>query len=88
MYGMMTGTISSGVLLLRELDPQMETPAANNLVVGSSFAILFGIPMLILIGMAPKSDLMLLVTFICLILYYIILLQVALRVGTKKEKSK
>jgi ESS family glutamate:Na+ symporter len=55
MYGMMTGTISSGVLLLREIDPMFETPAANNLVTGSSFAVIFGAPMLVLIGMAPGS---------------------------------
>ena len=84
MYGMMTGTISSGVLLLREIDPNLETPAANNLVVGSSFAILFGVPMLVLIGMAPKSVSMLFLSFLCFVIYYIILLLVALKVGNKK----
>lgn len=63
MYGMLTGTISSGVLLLREIDPGFDTPAANNLVTGSSFAIIFAAPMLILIGMAPKSTVM---TFVVL----------------------
>lgn len=85
MYGMMTGTISSGVLLLREIDPQMKTPAANNLVVGSSFAILFGIPMLVLIGMAPKSTAMLFLSCACFVTYYIILLFVALKTGNKKK---
>ncbi|MCL1817195.1 MAG: hypothetical protein FWG43_06315, partial [Clostridiales bacterium] len=55
MYGMMTGTISSGVLLLREIDPMFKTPAANNLITGSGMAILFGAPMLALIGIAPVS---------------------------------
>ena len=58
MYGMMTGTISSGVLLLREIDPEFKTPAANNMLTGSSFAILIGAPMLLLIGIAPNSELM------------------------------
>ena len=35
MFGMLTGTISSGVLLLREIDPDLRTPASNNLVTGS-----------------------------------------------------
>ncbi|MDD4680061.1 MAG: sodium:glutamate symporter, partial [Clostridia bacterium] len=74
MYGMMTGTISSGVMLLREVDPLYKTPAANNLLRGSSFGILFGAPMLILIGMAPKSDLMLLIVFLLLIVYEVFLL--------------
>jgi ESS family glutamate:Na+ symporter len=55
MYGMMTGTISSGVLLLREIDPAFKTPAANNLLSGSGTAILFGAPMLALIGIAPTG---------------------------------
>jgi len=73
-FGMMTGVISSGILLLREIDPKFETPAANNLVLGSSFAIGFGIPMLILIGMAPKSDMMAIVTLGCCVAYFFILL--------------
>ena len=78
MFGMMTGTISSGVLLLRELDPQMKTPAGNNLVIGSSCAILLAIPLLILVGMAPKSTAFVFLTLGCLIVYYFILLGIAL----------
>ena len=76
MYGMMTGTISSGILLLREVDPQMETPAANNLVIGSSFAILLAIPLLAVVGIAPKSTLMTFVTLGIVIVYYFILLAI------------
>lgn len=55
MYGMLTGTISSGILLVREVDPNFETPAANNLVSGSGLGIAFGAPVLLLISLAPKS---------------------------------
>ncbi len=55
MYGMMTGTISSGVLLLREIDPALRTPAANNLITGSSFGILLGAPVLVFVGLAARS---------------------------------
>ena len=58
MYGMMTGTISSGVLLLREIDPGLSTPAANNLITGSSFGIILGAPVLVFVGLAPRSDMM------------------------------
>jgi ESS family glutamate:Na+ symporter len=50
------------VLLLREIDPNLETPAANNLVIGSSFGIVLGAPVLVLVGLAPKSDLLCWVT--------------------------
>jgi len=52
---MLTGTISSGIILLREADPLFETPAAKNLVYQQLWAIVFGFPMLLLMGIAPQS---------------------------------
>lgn len=74
MFGMMTGTISSGVLLLREIDGEFTTPAANNLLLGSSFAILFGAPVLALVGLAPLSDGMCWLTLFLLVIYMALLL--------------
>lgn len=84
MYGMLTGTISSGVILLRGIDPSFKTPAANNLLTGSSFGILLGAPMLILIGMAAESDIMLFMTLGLLVLYLIPLLFIMLKRRRKK----
>jgi len=55
MFGMLTGTASTGVILLREVDPNFETPAANDLIIGSTTAIFFGFPILLLVGIAPIS---------------------------------
>ena len=55
MYGMLTGTASTGVILVREIDPTFETPAANNLIYQQLWAIVFGFPMLLLLGFAPIS---------------------------------
>lgn len=85
MYGMLTGTISSGVLLLRELDPSFKTPAANNLLAGSSFGIAFGAPILLLIGLAPESDSMLFLAIGLLIVYLILLLLFMLKVKHRKN---
>ncbi len=87
MYGMMTGTISSGVLLLREVDPEFKTPAANNLILGSSFAIVFGAPILLLVGIAPNSPIMTFITLGILVVYAALLLLFMLKVGTKRTKS-
>lgn len=87
MYGMLTGTISSGILLLREIDPEFETPAANNLLTGSSFAIVFGAPMLVLIGMAPKSDMMLFITIGLMALYLGLLLLIITKANRRKAKK-
>lgn len=74
MYGMLTGTISSGILLLREIDPNFDTPAANNLITGSSFGIIFGIPMLILISIAASSTAMLYVSLGIIAVYLAVLI--------------
>lgn len=87
MYGMLTGTISSGILLLREVDPQLSTPAANNLVVGSSFGILLGAPVLILVGLAAKSPAMCFLTLILAAVYLLILDLLIFKVGRKPKKS-
>ena len=78
MFGMLTGTISSGVLLLREIDPELSTPAANNLITGSSFGIVLGAPILVLVSLAARSELLCWVTlgiallylcFLCLLIF-------------------
>ena len=53
----------------------LATPAANNLVVGSSFGIVLGAPVLILVGIAPRSPwlVVLLAAVYCAILYWVIL---------------
>ncbi len=55
MFGMLTGTASNGMILLREIDPRFETPAANNLVLQTIPALAFGFPVLLLVGFAPQS---------------------------------
>jgi len=49
-YGNMTGTLQSGLLLLRILDEKMESPVSYNLVYGSGLALVLGFPLLILIN--------------------------------------
>jgi len=88
MFGMMTGTISSGILLVREIDPDFKTPAANNLVSGSGVAIAFGAPMLILISMAPKSTVSTFVVLGLLAVYYLILVGVMCIKGKKTEPAE
>ena len=87
MYGMLTGTLSSGVLLLREIDPNFETPAANNLVVGSSFGIIFGAPLLVLISLAAENDLMVWVTFGLIVIYLVLLLLFMFKIRGRKKAA-
>lgn len=54
-YGMYTGTASTGIMLLRELDPDFATPAADNLVYQNLPAMVIGFPIMILATMAPTQ---------------------------------
>lgn len=55
LYGMQTGTASTGTILLRELDPHFETQAADNIVYHQLWGIVFGLPFMLLMGFFPKS---------------------------------
>jgi len=85
MFGMLTGTISSGILLVREIDPNFETPAANNLVSGSGVGIGFGAPILILIGLAPKSTQLCLICLCLLAVYMVILIFIMQIIGLSQK---
>ncbi len=58
MYGMLTGTASTGIILLRELDPDFKTPVSDNLVYQNFPAIVFGFPMMLLANLAPEQPLL------------------------------
>ena len=58
MYGMLTGTASTGIILLREIDGDFKTPEADNLVYQNFPAMVFGFPILLLATMAPTKPYM------------------------------
>lgn len=83
-FGMLTGTISTGMALIKSIDPKLETDAANNLVFGSAVGMAFGTPLLVIINlpiMAYTEDQPQLyaLTLITLALYFLILLGLILR---------
>ncbi len=53
MYGMLTGTASTGIILLREIDGDFRSPASDNMVYQNFPAIVFGFPLMLLATMAP-----------------------------------
>ena len=85
MFGMLTGTISSGVLLLREIDPDLKTPASNNLVTGSSFGIIFGAPVLLLVSFAAKGQNTALITLGLVFVYLFLLLLFIFKAHGRKK---
>ncbi len=49
-FGMLTGTASTGMILLREADPNLESPVSENLVYQNLPAIVLGFPVLLIAG--------------------------------------
>ena len=67
MYGMLTGTASTGVILLREIDKDFKTPAADNLVYQNFPAIVFGFPIMLLAKLAPEKPVITLIILFALL---------------------
>jgi ESS family glutamate:Na+ symporter len=88
MFGMLTGTASNGMILLREIDPKFETPAANNLVLQTLAAIVLGFPMLLLMGFAPQSMKATWITLGILVAFWAVLTVFMLRKKIFKKKQK
>jgi len=81
MFGMMTGTVSNGMALLREVDPNYSSGAAENLVLGSGTGLFFGFPLMIvltipILGISTGQPIMFLYTFIAFIAYLAVLLTI------------
>ena len=74
MYGMLTGTASTGIVLLRELDPDFETPASENLVYQNFPAMLFGFPMMLLAAIAPVKPILTLIIMAAYLTVMLVLL--------------
>ncbi len=70
MYGMLTGTASTGVALLREIDGKFKTPVSENLVYQNFPAIVFGFPMMLLATLAPQKPIL---TFVLLFLFFVVM---------------
>ena len=85
MYGMLTGTASTGVILLREADPEFKTPVSDNLVYQNFPAIVFGFPMMLLANLAPKQPVL---TLGILVAFLIVMNLILFREQLFKRKNK
>ncbi len=85
MYGMLTGTASTGTILLREIDGEFQTPAADNMVYQNFPAIVFGFPLMILATLAPKKPIL---TFAILIGFYLVMNVILFRSFIFKKRKK
>ena len=87
MYGMLTGTASTGLILLREQDNHLESCAADNMVYQNLPAIVFGFPLLFIATYAPQNP----IVATCLVAGFFVVLNVILFrkwIFKKRKKSE
>ena len=85
MYGMLTGTASTGVILLREIDSEFKTPAADNMVYQNFPAIVFGFPLMLLATLAPVKPIL---TLIILFVFFVVMNVILFRSLIFRKKNK
>ena len=85
MFGMLTGTASTGVILLREIDGDFKTPAADNMVYQNLPAIVFGFPMMLLATLAPVKPTL---TMIILVAFFLVMNVILFRSFIFKRRKK
>lgn len=85
MYGMLTGTASTGIILLREIDKDFKTPASDNMVYQNFPAIVFGLPIMFLATLAPVRPILTLGIFVA---FFCVLNVILFRSKIFKKKKK
>ena len=89
-FGMLTGTVSTGMALLKGVDPKLESPVAEELVIGSGTAIsmalpLFAVLMLPTLAIVNENGFNNVLAFIILGGYFVALLGVLLFINRRKK---
>lgn len=84
MYGMLTGTASTGIILLREIDGEFKTPASDNMVYQNFPAIVFGFPIMLLAPIAPVKPIFCLILFT---LFFVVMNVILFRSKIIKRKK-
>ena len=74
-YGTWTGTLTTGVALVREIDPYGQTNVLEHIAIGSGFALPFGLPLFLIPAFVVNAyinntPIVYLYVFIALLIYY------------------
>ncbi|MBI9008855.1 MAG: hypothetical protein JEZ05_02380 [Tenericutes bacterium] len=103
LFGMLTGTASTGIALLKGLDKNLETPVAEELVLGSGTAISIALPLFVflmlpslgynvvdgvLIGENANASLLLNIALFGIMLYFFVIFTVLMLRARKSKVTK
>lgn len=89
LFGMLTGTASTGLALLKGVDPEYKSPVAEEMVVGSGTAISMALPLFALLAfpglsITNETPLYNYIAIGVMVVYFLILLGITLRINRKR----
>ncbi len=89
-FGLLTGTISTGLALLRVIDPGYRTPAARDLALGSGLSLFFSFPLLLFINVPAlnRTVRMYLLTDLAVFAYIVMIVTVMIATRHLLPKGK
>ena len=91
-FGTLTGTASNGMIFLREIDPNNETPMSNIFIISQLPAMIFVAPLLLLLNMSAKTEvkcyIVLAIFFVLFALYTAFLILSSKGILFKKKKAE
>jgi ESS family glutamate:Na+ symporter len=89
-FGLLTGTISTGLALLRVIDPGYRTPAARDLALGSGLSLFFSFPLLLFINVPAlnRTIRMYLLTDVAVFAYIVVIVTVMIATRHLLPKGK
>ena len=91
LFGMLTGTASTGLALLKGIDPSFESPVAEELVLGSGTAITMALPLFALLmfpGLAITTGNSIYVVLVFLVPAFYLLILVGILLFINRDKTK
>ncbi len=91
LFGMLTGTASTGLALLKGVDPSFESPVAEELVLGSGTAITMALPLFALLmfpGLAITTGNSIYVVLVFLVPAFYLLILVGILLFINRDKTK
>ncbi|HZJ89223.1 MAG TPA: hypothetical protein VFD05_00885 [Bacilli bacterium] len=86
-FGLLTGTTSEGIALLREIDPYYESRVAEDMVNGAGMAAIFGAPLLVIVMFVTQGPLLMWISFGLLVVLFTIMM-LGLHFYTRRKEKE
>jgi len=92
LFGMWTGTVTTGVALLKEVDPKGKTSVTDNIVLGSGIAAPLGFPLMMILaipvtGMLENKPWMFILTFVLFFVYSAVMIICTQVLNRREDKA-